>query len=89
MGGDIIARSTPGRGSVFTLTFLAEAAQNAAPVAETKRDTAPGHVARLRDAHVLLTDDNAINREVSNNSAGEDESDLISLPQKCEIGSFR
>jgi signal transduction histidine kinase/CheY-like chemotaxis protein len=64
MGGDIIARSTPGRGSVFTLTFLAEAAQNAAPVAETKRDTAPGHVARLRDAHVLLTDDNAINRQV-------------------------
>lgn len=64
MGGDIIARSTPGRGSVFTLIFLADAAQGEATEASAKRDASPGRVARLRGARVLLTDDNAINRQV-------------------------
>ena len=64
MGGDIIARSTPGRGSVFTLTFLADAAQGEAVAVKAKREASPGHVVRLRGARVLLTDDNAINRQV-------------------------
>ena len=64
MGGDIIARSTLGRGSVFTLTFLADAAQGEAVEIKPEREASPGHVARLRGARVLLTDDNAINRQV-------------------------
>ena len=62
MGGDIVVRSTPGLGSVFTFTFLADAVVGAA-VAETpaQRQSSP---VRLRGARVLLTDDNAINRQV-------------------------
>ena len=64
MGGDIVARSAPGRGSVFTLTFMTDAAKGTATARMSERETVPGHVARLRGARVLLTDDNAINRQV-------------------------
>jgi len=64
MEGDIIARSVPGRGSAFTLTFLADAAQGEATEAKAKRATPSSDVVRLRGARVLLTDDNAINRQV-------------------------
>ena len=63
MGGDIVARSTPGRGSVFTFTFLADEASAASAEPEPKQFTAKG-VVQLRGARVLLTDDNAINRQV-------------------------
>jgi signal transduction histidine kinase/CheY-like chemotaxis protein len=67
MGGDLTVHSEAGKGSTFTLTFKAAeaapaarlAALRAAPDAEsdlTRRD--------LRGARVLLTDDNAINRQV-------------------------
>lgn len=64
MGGDIVARSTPGRGSVFTLTFIADAALGKTTATIPERESNPGHVACLRGARVLLTDDNAINRQV-------------------------
>ena len=63
MGGDIIARSSPGRGSVFTLTFLAEPASGA-PLEEAQSQQASRRLVQLRGARVLLTDDNAINRQV-------------------------
>jgi CheY-like chemotaxis protein len=63
MGGDIVARSEPGVGSEFTLTFLATPASAAvAGVSPEKQDAR--RAARLRDARILLTDDNAINRQV-------------------------
>ncbi len=62
MGGDIVARSTAGAGSVFRLTFLADVAADVrAPQAADKPETTS---VRLRGARVLLTDDNAINRQV-------------------------
>ncbi len=62
MGGDIVVRSTPGRGSIFTLTFLADPASHSeAVMTSAKREVSP---VRLRGARVLLTDDNAINRQV-------------------------
>jgi len=77
MGGDIIVKSEEGRGSTFRLTFKA---QEAAPA------TAPAPVAAaakiepakrtLRGLRVLLTDDNAINRQVIR---------LFLTPQGCDI----
>ncbi len=71
MGGDLVAVSQAGRGSTFTLTFRALAA--AADAAPAPRQTAaqspiqsPAHppVGTLRGVRVLLTDDNATNRQV-------------------------
>lgn len=67
MGGDLIANSEEGRGSKFCLTFKAQEA--APPVSVTPSRAAPvmsnGSAGRgLRGLRVLLTDDNAINRQV-------------------------
>ena len=64
MGGDIVVYSRPGIGSVFVLSFLADT-----PVASSDDATATARPiaasgARVRGARVLLTDDNAINRQV-------------------------
>jgi signal transduction histidine kinase/CheY-like chemotaxis protein len=65
MGGDILATSTRGRGSVFTFTFLADAARGDGAAVLPEQRATPGRVSRLRGARVLLTDDNAINRQVA------------------------
>jgi CheY-like chemotaxis protein len=76
MGGDIVVSSVEGRGSTFTLTFKADEAEPAAAPA-SKAEAAPVAAKRsLRGARVLLTDDNAINRQVIK---------LFLAPQGCEI----
>jgi CheY-like chemotaxis protein len=66
MGGDIVVKSIPGEGSEFTFSFLAEAARPASPRKKAAaRDMANQQPSRLRGARVLLTDDNAINRQVA------------------------
>jgi signal transduction histidine kinase/ActR/RegA family two-component response regulator len=62
MGGDIVVKSAPNRGSIFTLTVSVE------PVAVV--ETSPERQGRpaslgLRGRRILLTDDNAINRKVA------------------------
>lgn len=66
MGGDVTVDSTPGEGSIFTLTFKAEAVKNDAgsridmalpPVDEET-------LRKLRGIRILLVDDNAVNRQV-------------------------
>ena len=64
MGGDIIVRSTPGIGSVFTLSFLADPASSADGAGAGETDKPVQKTTQLRGARVLLTDDNAINRQV-------------------------
>jgi len=64
MGGDIIVRSTPGIGSVFTFYFLADPPLADSGEAADAGDAPEEKRTRLRDARVLLTDDNAINRQV-------------------------
>ena len=68
MGGDITVESKLGRGSVFTMTFSAEAV-----AAEVEPDIAPAKVSTLPSAKVsselsgckvLVVDDNRINRRV-------------------------
>jgi signal transduction histidine kinase/FixJ family two-component response regulator len=62
MGGDVTVESTLGKGSVFSLTFLAAPASGQAVTAETLSSQEPSHsIAGLR---VLLADDNRVNREV-------------------------
>ena len=75
MGGDIVVYSRTGEGSVFVLTFLADppSASSAKPDAH---HAAVGTAMRLRGARVLLTDDNAINRQVAR---------LFLQPQGAEI----
>jgi signal transduction histidine kinase/ActR/RegA family two-component response regulator len=71
MGGDIVVRSRPGAGAEFTLSFLAAPARHPAPKPRPQR-TAPAAkqiadqgATRVRGARILLTDDNAINRQVA------------------------
>ncbi len=76
MGGDITVTSTHGKGSSFVLTFRArEAAAAAAPSPSPARPAASAPRS-LRGLRVLLTDDNAINRQVIK---------LFLAPQGCDI----
>ena len=63
MGGDIVVRSIPGKGSIFDFTFIAAAAERGETLLAAVQ-TAPSGVSHLRGARVLLTDDNAVNRQV-------------------------
>ena len=75
MGGDIIVKSEEGRGSTFRLTFKAHEAAPAATPAPVAAKTEPAK-RTLRGLRILLTDDNAINRQVIK---------LFLTPQGCEI----
>jgi signal transduction histidine kinase/FixJ family two-component response regulator len=63
MGGDIVVESEPGVGSTFTLTFLADPARNIPADGSVAKSVAP-QPGRLRDARLLLAEDNAVNRQV-------------------------
>ena len=77
MGGDLTVQSEDGRGSTFRLTFKAAEAAPAAAPAPVAAATSPGNARRtLRGMRVLVTDDNAINRQVIK---------LFLAPHGCEI----
>jgi signal transduction histidine kinase/ActR/RegA family two-component response regulator len=64
MGGDITVASEPGVGSTFTFTFLADTARSMPTRGPSAAKPAAPTQGRLRDARVLLAEDNAINRQV-------------------------
>ena len=64
MGGDIGVFSRPGRGSAFTFTFLADPPAGRTDAATSEEQSTSSGATHLRGARVLLTDDNAVNRQV-------------------------
>jgi PAS domain S-box-containing protein len=78
MGGDITVTSRAGKGSTFTFTFRAQEAAAATGSARSATPARPADAAKrsLRGLRVLLTDDNAINRQVIK---------LFLAPQGCDI----
>jgi PAS domain S-box-containing protein len=74
MGGDLTVESEEGRGSTFRLTFKAA---EAAPAARSAHEARIEPVRKsLMGMRVLLTDDNAINRQVIK---------LFLAPQGCDV----
>lgn len=63
MGGDVVAQSEPGKGSTFTLTFMAEPAALHSPKAASG-ETPVIAAKSLTGLRILLADDNRVNREV-------------------------
>jgi signal transduction histidine kinase/ActR/RegA family two-component response regulator len=76
MGGDITVESTQGEGSVFRFTFRAQEAPLAPLSASQVSEGAEPARRGLRGVRVLLTDDNAINRQVIK---------LFLAPQGCDV----
>ncbi|MDP3740634.1 MAG: ATP-binding protein [Hyphomonadaceae bacterium] len=67
MGGDVTVASESGRGSTFTLTFMAEAVDEAAaPVIHQPHlpTVTEDQLRGMRGIKILLVDDNAVNRQV-------------------------
>jgi CheY-like chemotaxis protein len=63
MGGDIVVESQLGVGSTFTLTFLVDPARQISGNNGVAK-AGPSQPGRLRDARLLLAEDNAVNRQV-------------------------
>ena len=78
MGGEIVAESREGQGSVFTIEILADAATNAAPTREPALDETPEEPSftALQGRKVLVVDDHPVNRRVIR---------LFLTPFDCEL----
>ena len=79
MGGDICVESAEGIGSRFVLTFRAKlptVQHVTVPVMSADKGTLPQSSPTLRGRRVLITDDNALNRQVIK---------LFLAPQGCEF----
>ena len=63
MGGEVTARSTPGRGSRFLVTLRLDAAEEA-PAELAEPSVAPSPRPRAEVARLLVVDDHPVNREV-------------------------
>lgn len=62
MGGDVSVKSSPGKGSTFTLSIVAMKSEKSVVKERSEVDTNP---ASLGGKRVLLVDDNLVNRQVA------------------------
>ncbi|MDO9125244.1 MAG: ATP-binding protein, partial [Parvibaculum sp.] len=65
MGGDVVASSEPGRGSVFTLSFRAVAGRRASEAPKNADVDRTGGARWAQGLSILLVDDHALNRKVA------------------------
>lgn len=82
MDGKIVVQSVPGRGSTFTV-FLPLQATTAPRIAVTKRSDI-----KLPRLHIIVADDNAVNRMVLSRLLEEDGHDVVTVTNGKEVVEY-
>lgn len=79
MGGRIGVESDPGKGSVFTFTAKFKRSHEKRITAAERKDEDPAGFDAIKGAHILLVEDNEINRQMAKELL-QNEGFIVSVP---------